>query len=105
LRAYRKLYDASKALPEEHHLFPQAREFMKRFKKAGINVHYYAMMLPYSLHRALHTGPGKAGRWLTEWSRFFDDNPTPSRNDVLRHVRHLITKYDLTGYPIKEYRK
>lgn len=87
----------------KHHLFPQAPEFRNWFKRAGIDVHQYTMVIPEPVHRQIHGGYGRGGLWNAAWRALMSANPKPPSPDVmLRHALDLAFRYNLTG-PIVPY--
>jgi uncharacterized lipoprotein (TIGR02269 family) len=87
----------------KHHLFPKAAEFRDWFRRAGINIHDWTMVIPEHIHRQIHSGTGRGGLWNTAWRVYMDANPNPPGRDVLlRHAIELAFRYELTG-PIVPY--
>jgi uncharacterized lipoprotein (TIGR02269 family) len=88
-----------------HHLFPQAPEFGAWFRRAGINIHEWTMLIPEHIHRQIHSGAGRGGLWNAAWRAFKDANPEPPSRDVMiRHAFELAFRYELTG-PIVQYKR
>lgn len=87
----------------KHHLFPQAREFREWFRKAGINVHDWTMLIPEHIHREIHRGDGRGGLWNAAWRVYMDANRKPPGRDVMiRHALELAFRYELVG-PLVSY--
>jgi hypothetical protein len=73
------------------HLFPQAGEFARNFKKAGIDVHNPKF-------GAWWTRPNhqqKAREYNDRWRQFFRSNDDPSRSEILDFGRQLAKEYGL----------
>jgi uncharacterized lipoprotein (TIGR02269 family) len=89
---------------QKHHLFPQAEDLALWFKRHGINIHDYTMLIPEHVHRRIHAGGPRGGMWNEAWREFKDsygDRP-PSREEIYRHAGVLIFRFELSG-PVQPY--
>lgn len=83
-----------------HHLFPQAPEFSRWFKLAGVDIHQFTMVIPESVHRQIHSGKGMGpgGAWNSAWRKFVSAHPRPPPQDVImRHALELAFRFQLSG--------
>ena len=88
----------------KHHLFPQAPEFREWFRRSGVNVHEWTMVIPEHVHRQIHSGTGRGGLWNTAWREFKRTHPDGlSSEALLRQALHLAIRFDLAG-PLVPYR-
>jgi hypothetical protein len=79
---------------ETHHLLP--REFRAQFERAGLNIEDYKLELSRSDHRllpeGLHTG---SNNWNSQWRRFFQENPSPTRDQILRALENMKRRFGI----------
>jgi len=89
----------------KHHLFPQAQEFRAWFKRAGIDIHQYTLLIPEHTHLQIHRGDGRGGLWNAAWREYVKANPVPPKPQViLGHAFQLAFRYELTG-PVVPYNR
>jgi uncharacterized lipoprotein (TIGR02269 family) len=82
----------------KHHLFPQAKEFKAWFRRAGLDIHQYTLVIPEHLHLQIHRGDGRGGLWNTAWRAYKDAHPNPpSAHAILRHAFELAFRFKLVG--------
>ena len=81
-----------------HHVFPQAPDLALYFQRAGIKIHDFTLRIPEHVHRHIHGGGPRGGRWNQAWAEFIDANPRPPPPEVIyRHAGELIFRFELTG--------
>ena len=74
----------------------------------GIEIDDFCMKIPKELHKFLHAQgdefhPG--GIWNKAWAEFIEKHPFGANKDeVLKHVAELVTKYGLSDYAIVPYK-
>ncbi|MDA8064621.1 MAG: DUF2380 domain-containing protein [Thermaerobacter sp.] len=78
---------------ERHHLLP--KQFIKEFKKVGLDVEDYTVRISRAMHRlkpgGLHTG---TNRWNARWAKFFEErNGRYSAEDVLKYLDELKKEF------------
>jgi uncharacterized lipoprotein (TIGR02269 family) len=93
------------ALPREpgklvhHHLFPQQELLARWFKRSGVDIHKFTMLIPEHVHRQIHGGTGRGGMWNQAWRDFMNANlqrqVTPE--ELHRKAVELIFRFELTG--------
>ncbi len=83
---------------EKHHLLP--RKYADKFKEKGLNIDDYTIELPVDIHRlnpnGIHTK--LRGNWNKAWGKFFDENPNPTKEEILAEMNRLIKDFGLTEY-------
>ena len=89
-----------------HHVFPQAPDLALYFQRAGIKLHDFTLVIPEHVHRYIHGGGPRGGRWNDAWARFIQANPNPPPPEVIyRHAGELIFRFELTGEVVPYYRR
>lgn len=79
----------------KHHIFPQ--EFKPFFKRKGINIHNWVMVLPLEDHLRIHRGQ-RGGPWNADWREWILANRISSKQeDIYRFAGEMIYRYCLTG--------
>jgi uncharacterized lipoprotein (TIGR02269 family) len=89
---------------ERHHIFPQAPDLAAWFSRHRINIHDYTLLIPREVHRRLHGGGPRGGRWNEEWRRWTEERDSATHEEIWRHAIKLIVQYDLTGSQMVPYR-
>lgn len=89
---------------ERHHIFPQAPDLAAWFSRQRINIHDYTLLISRDVHRKLHGGGPRGGRWNEEWRRWTEERDTATHEEIWRHAIKLIVQYDLTGSQMVPYR-
>ncbi|MCP3142747.1 SitA6 family polymorphic toxin lipoprotein [Pyxidicoccus xibeiensis] len=98
------------ALPREpgklvhHHLFPQEPGLARWFKRNGVDIHKFTILIPEHIHRELHSGTGRGGMWNQAWRDFRDSMQGGSVTPEVLHRKavELIFRFQLTG-PVVPY--
>jgi RHS repeat-associated protein len=81
---------------EEHHLLP--RQFKERFERAGLDIEEYKVKVPAEFHKDIH---GRGGgdfwesSWNPTWEQFFEDNPTPTQDQILVQLHEMAEEFDI----------
>jgi RHS repeat-associated protein len=79
---------------EKHHLLPQ--QFKKQFKKAGLDIEKYKILLDKADHRlkpgGLHTG---ANNWNKQWADFFKRKPNATKDQILNQLNKMMKDFGL----------
>lgn len=89
-----------------HHIFPQAPDLALYFKRSGIDIHRYTLLIPEHLHIRIHRGGPRGGLWNEAWREFAEANPTPPPPAIIyRHAGELIFRFELTGPVVPYYRR
>ncbi|RKH43744.1 SitA6 family polymorphic toxin lipoprotein, partial [Corallococcus llansteffanensis] len=88
---------------EKHHVFPQAEDLARWFKKQGVDIHLYTLPIPVHVHRRIHSGGPKGGEWNQAWREYMDANPNASSQEIYQHAGTLIYRFQLIGGPIQQY--
>jgi hypothetical protein len=82
-----------------HHLFPQQHELALWFRRNGVDIHKFTILIPEHIHRQLHSGTGRGGMWNQAWRDYIRskgrDPVTP--NEIHRQAVELIFRFELTG--------
>jgi uncharacterized lipoprotein (TIGR02269 family) len=86
-----------------HHLFSQARDLAEWFKKQGVNIHGFTMVIQESVHYRIHSGGPGGGRWNEAWRQFMRSNPKASPEEIYRHAGELIYRFELIGLIVPYY--
>ncbi|WP_225408531.1 SitA6 family polymorphic toxin lipoprotein [Stigmatella hybrida] len=89
---------------ERHHIFPQAPDLAAWFSRHRIKIHDYTLLIPRDVHRKIHGGGPRGGRWNEEWRRWMEERDTATHEEIWRHAIKLIVQYDLTGSQMVPYR-
>lgn len=64
------------------------------------------LVIPEHVHRYIHAGGPRGGRWNDAWAQFIQANPNPPPPDVIyRHAGELIFRFELTGKVVPYYRR
>ncbi|MFP2909756.1 TIGR02269 family lipoprotein [Pyxidicoccus sp. 3LFB2] len=98
------------ALPREpgklvhHHLFPQQPLLAEWFKRQGVDIHKFTILIPEHIHRQIHSGTGRGGMWNQAWMEFRTANRERSvpPEELHRKAVELIFRFELTG-PVVPY--
>ena len=96
-----EITDAAKAAKvgeetiEMHHLLP--KEFVERFKWAGLNIEDFKIPITKAQHRlkaygGIHTGPNN---WNKMWAKFFDKNPKARREQILQYLEIMKKEFKI----------
>jgi hypothetical protein len=93
-----------------HHLYPQAKEFAKYWKRAGIDIDKYAVKIPEDWHLFLHStgdikGVGSGGLWNENWRQFFEKNRRAGRAEIEKQLEIMKKGFGLSGLPVVDYPK
>ncbi len=54
----------------KHHLFPRQEYLARWFKDRGVDIHQFTMLIPEHIHREIHSGTGRGGRWNQAWREY-----------------------------------
>ncbi len=88
-----------------HHIFPQARDLRTWFEQQGVqNIHNFTLVIPEHLHRRIHGGGARGGRWNEAWREYKENNPLASPAEIYRHAGELIFRFELAGPLLPYYR-
>lgn len=82
-----------------HHIFPQ--EFKEWFKRKGINVHEWTLVLFSEDHDRIHRG-ASGGPWNAAWRQYKKENEDAAKEDIWRYAGELIHRFELYG-PTRSY--
>ena len=86
----------------KYHLFPQAQEFREWFKRSGVNIHEWTMLVPEQVHLRIHRG-ANGGAWNAAWQQVKRTSPGVVPKEVLiRKAFELALRFDIAG-PIRPY--
>lgn len=87
---------------EKHYPFP--RQFRQQFADVGIEPEDYVMHMLNLQHRldagAMHA---RSEPWNERWSRFFAENPQPTRDQVFAQGNKMFEDYDLRNKGALDY--
>ncbi|MFP2924222.1 TIGR02269 family lipoprotein [Pyxidicoccus sp. 3LG] len=88
----------------KHHLFPQQEHLARWFKRLGVDIHQFTMLIPEHIHREIHSGTGRGGRWNQAWREYWLANRKTevSPQELHRKAVELIFRFELTG-PVMPY--
>jgi uncharacterized lipoprotein (TIGR02269 family) len=98
------------ALPREpgklvhHHLFPQQDVLARWFRRSGVDIHKFTILIPEHIHRQVHSGKGRGGMWNQAWRDYMranQDRHVPPE-ELHRKAVELIFRFELTG-PVVPY--
>jgi uncharacterized lipoprotein (TIGR02269 family) len=83
----------------KHHLFPQQEYLARWFKERGVDIHQFTMLIPEHIHREIHGGNGRGGRWNQAWREYHAANQRRevSPEELHRKAVELIFRFELTG--------
>jgi uncharacterized lipoprotein (TIGR02269 family) len=87
---------------ERHHIFPQ--EFKAWFKRQGINVHAWTLVLLKEDHDRIHRG-ASGGPWNAAWRQYKSQNDKAPPEAIWRYAGELIYRFELYGPVIPYYRR
>ncbi len=88
-----------------HHIFPQAQDLRTWFEQQGVeNIHNFTLVIPEHLHRHIHGGGARGGRWNEAWREYKENNPLASPAEIYRHAGELIFRFELSGPLLPYYR-
>jgi uncharacterized lipoprotein (TIGR02269 family) len=87
----------------KHHLFPQEQKLAAWFKRQGINIHEWTMLIPEHVHLRIHRG-AQGGPWNEAWRQFRDskEGQPVTREELIRKAFELAFRFDIVG-PIRPY--
>ncbi|RKG85365.1 TIGR02269 family lipoprotein [Corallococcus terminator] len=88
---------------EKHHIFPQAPDLARWFKRQGVDIHLYTLPLPVHVHRRIHSGGDRGGDWNQAWREFRDANGNALPAEIYKHAGSLIYRFQLTGDSLQQY--
>jgi uncharacterized lipoprotein (TIGR02269 family) len=80
----------------------QARDLAEWFKKQGVNIHGFTMVIEETVHHRIHSGGPRGGLWNEAWRTFMRANPNATPGEIYRHAGELIYRFELLG-PIVPY--
>ncbi len=86
----------NQTVEREHHLLP--RQFIDKFRKAGLDIEDYKVKVPEDFHKEIH---GKGGgdwwenSWNPQWDQFFKDNPNPTQDEILIQLHEMAEEFDI----------
>ncbi len=85
----RRIRGSNSSFLEGHHTTPL--RFARQFRACGIEPDDYMMYIPRDQHRlrpnGLHT---REISWNAQWKRFFNENSSPTPEEVFRHLNEMI---------------
>ncbi len=87
---------------EKHHIFPQA--FKAWFKRNGINVHAWTLVLLKEDHDRIHRG-ANGGPWNAAWKQYIGTRDLVEKEEIWLHAGELIHRFELYGSVIPYYRR
>ncbi len=93
------------ALPREpgklvhHHLFPQQPLLANWFRRNGVDIHKFTILIPEHIHRQIHSGTGRGGMWNQAWRDYRESvrNRPVTPEELHRKAVELIFRFELTG--------
>lgn len=87
-----------------HHLFPQEARLALWFRKQGVNIHEWTMLIPEHVHLRIHRG-SRGGLWNEAWRQYWEANASRNvpREELIGKAFELAFRYDIVG-PIVPYR-
>lgn len=88
-------------IPIKHHLFPQQPELARWFKRKGINIHRFTMVLEKDVHDRLHRG-ADGGPWNAAWREFVRSNDAATEAEIWQQAIKLVFRFEIAG-PIVPY--
>lgn len=87
--------------PIKHHLFSQQPILARWFRRKGIDIHKYTMVVERAVHNRIHRG-AEGGPWNAEWRAFMTNNPSATQAQLWEQAMKMIFRFELTG-PIVPY--
>ncbi|MBZ4400272.1 MULTISPECIES: TIGR02269 family lipoprotein [unclassified Myxococcus] len=88
---------------ERHHIFPRA--FEAYFRRNGIDIHKYTLLVDVAEHRRVHAG-NDGGPWNRDWRMWIESQRTPpSQAAHFRHGGVMVERYGLIGVPMTYWQK
>jgi uncharacterized lipoprotein (TIGR02269 family) len=87
--------------PIKHHIFPQAPGLAAWFRRKGINIHQFTMVVERTVHDRIHRG-SEGGPWNAAWREFIKSNTRATEAEIWEHAMKLILRFELAG-PIVPY--
>ena len=82
---------------EKHHIFPQQKRLARWFKRQGIDIHAFTILLPTSVHQRLHSGAPAGGQWNEAWRQFQDNNDGATPEEIWRFAFELMFLFRVNG--------
>lgn len=96
--AKKAIADWSRREKERHHIFPRAYEAY--FRRIGIDIHQYTLLVDVVEHRRVHAGKN-GGPWNRDWFNWIPQNGrSAKRADYFRHGGEMVERYGLIGIPM-----
>jgi uncharacterized lipoprotein (TIGR02269 family) len=89
---------------ERHHIFPQ--EFKVWFKRQGIDIHQWTMLIETDLHKRIHRGES-GGPWNAAWRQFIRERrggkqQQVTQEEIWKHAWELCVRFGLMA-PLRPY--
>jgi hypothetical protein len=84
----------------KHHIFP--KRFAEQFKGL-VDIDQHTMEISEGLHRLIHGGGARGGRWNQAWEEFFENNPSFDAGDLYDQAMKMIRDFGIDG-PMRRYR-
>ena len=81
----------------KHHIFPQAPDLARWFKRQGVDIHQHTLVIPYDVHVRIHSGAPRGGVWNEAWRNFREARPDAPPEEIWRYAIKLIVHYELSG--------
>jgi uncharacterized lipoprotein (TIGR02269 family) len=88
----------------KHHIFSQEPRLAEWFRRQGIDIHQYTLLISRGVHLRVHSGGPRGGMWNAEWRQFMEGRETATPKEIWQHAIKLIIKYDLTEARMVPYR-
>lgn len=61
------------------------------------DIHKFTMVIPENVHRRIHGGGARGGRWNEAWRTFMNQNQRAPAAAIYRHAGELIFRFELAG--------
>jgi uncharacterized lipoprotein (TIGR02269 family) len=89
---------------EKHHIFPQA--FKEWFRRRGINIHQWTMLIETGLHKRIHSGEN-GGPWNAAWFQFIQAHAGKpvTQEEIWKHAWELCVRFGLMAPLLPYYSK
>ncbi|MCP3144322.1 SitA6 family polymorphic toxin lipoprotein [Pyxidicoccus xibeiensis] len=70
----------------------------------GVDIHKFTILIPEHIHRQIHSGTGRGGRWNQAWQeyRLAQGGRSVTPEELHRKAVELIFRFELTG-PVVPY--
>lgn len=82
---------------EKHHIFPQQQRLARWFKRKGIDIHAFTILLPRRFHQRLHSGGTAGWQWNEAWRQFQDNNDGATTEEIWRFAFELMFLFRVNG--------